>query len=465
MSQTRGEVVSIGAPVVQPGKMRTVSARSQRATERESLFCFRVGLVWTARRLLPAMSGVNKNMKNTTANCVEGNHQRVVHRSLGVISLFHYLIDSYASLFGPLMALARMDAGRIGLLGTLYSASTSFSQLMFGYLSDRLGLRRFAVVGLMMAAISLSIAPVMLDSPMALACALVVGGLGVAAFHPAGVVLAARSLPERPALGVSIFITIGTAGFAIGPVAYVLFAEKYGLQSSGWLVVPGLLVLPLAWLLPNSVVVPRPGSESVSRRVRAFLGTHGSALLPIYIFVVVRSGIQIALISFVPTVMIQRGHPDTAAGLAAMCFSGGGALGMLVWGMLAGNYDRRALQVISVLVGTPISLLFLYADGLPLPASLALLGLTGFFVLSTNTMHIVMGQELSPQHASTISSIVMGFGWGVGSAAPAVVGGLAQSWSIEASLATVCLVPLLTLPLAPLLRGRPAAVAQGAAEG
>jgi hypothetical protein len=53
----------------------------------------------------------------------------------------------------------------------------------------------------------------------------------------------------------------------------------------------------------------------------------------------------------------------------------------------------------------------------------------------------------------------------VGSAAPAVVGGLAQSWSIEASLATVCLVPLLTLPLALLLRGRPAAVAQGAAEG
>ncbi|MEO1995954.1 MAG: hypothetical protein ABGZ17_11830, partial [Planctomycetaceae bacterium] len=105
------------------------------------------------------------------------------------------------------------------------------------------------------------------------------------------------------------------------------------------------------------------------------------------------------------------------------------------------------------------------ADGLPLPASLALLGLTGFFVLSTNTMHIVMGQELSPQHASTISSIVMGFGWGVGSAAPAVVGGLAQSWSIEASLATVCLVPLLTLPLALLLRGRPAAMPESAMEG
>ena len=138
---------------------------------------------------------------------------------------------------------------------------------------------------------------------------------------------------------------------------------------------------------------------------------------------------------------------------------------MLVWGMLAGNYDRRLLQVVSVIVGTPISLLFLFADGLPLPASLALLGLTGFFVLSTNTMHIVMGQELSPQHASTISSIVMGFGWGVGSAAPAVVGGLAQSWSLEASLAMVCLVPPLTLPLALFLRGRPVAIAESAMEG
>jgi FSR family fosmidomycin resistance protein-like MFS transporter len=373
-----------------------------------------------------------------------------------VVSFFHFVLDSYASLFSPLMALARMDAARIGVLAMLYSASTSFSQLAFGYFSDRFGLRRFAALGLAAATIALSVAGLVIDAPVALGAALVVGGLGVAAFHPAGVVLAARALPQRPTVGVSVFITTGTAGFALAPLVYVLFVEHFGLESSGWLVLPGLLALPFVYFLPRSALESRPPPGPARRRVLTFLSEHGAALLPIYLLVVVRSGVQISLTSFVPTVMIQRGHPDVAAGLSAMCFSGGGALGMLVWGFLAGRYDRRWLQIASVVLGTPISLLFLYADSIPLALSLALLTLTGFFVLATNTMHIVMGQELSPRNASTISSIVMGMGWGVGSAGPAVVGALSRSWSLETSLAAVCLVPLLTLPLALFLRARPA---------
>ncbi|MCH2211125.1 MAG: MFS transporter [Fuerstiella sp.] len=381
--------------------------------------------------------------------------------SLGVISLLHYFVDSYASVFGPLVALARLDPARIGILAMLYSASTSFSQLAFGYLSDRLGSRRFVGLGLMTSAIALSVAGLLIERPMLLALVLVVGGLGVAAFHPAGAVLAAKSLPHSPTWGVSVFITTGTTGFALGPVLYVLFAEQYGLESTWWLMLPGLLVLPLLWVLPDSVVSVPSVSGDIRQRVQTFLTAHGPALMPIYVFVVVRSAVQISLTSFVPSIMLERGHPTTAAGLSAMCFSGAGALGMLVWGMLAGRCDRRLLQVISVVGGVPVSLLFLYADDVSLPASLALLSLAGFFILSTNTMHIVMGQELSPENASTISSIVMGFGWGAGSAGPVIVGGLSQSWSLELSLALVCLMPALTLPLALFLRGRPLVSAAG----
>ena len=403
-------------------------------------------------------------MKISIVKSVDGNRRPVNLSSLGVISLFHYFVDSYASVFGPLMALARLDATRIGVLAMLYSASTSFSQLAFGYLSDRFGSRRFVGVGLMTSAIALSVAGLIVEFPMVLAFVLVVGGLGVAAFHPASAVLA-KSLPHNPTWGVSVFITTGTTGFALGPVLYVMFAEQYGLESTWWLMFPGLLVLPLVWFLPNSVVATPSVSGDVKKKVRTFLGVHGPALLPIYIFVVVRSAVQISLTSFVPTLMIQRGHPNTAAGLSAMCFSGAGALGMLVWGMLAGRCDRRLLQVISVVAGVPVSLLFLYATDLSLSASLTLLALAGFFILSTNTMHIVMGQELSPENANTISSIVMGFGWGAGSAGPVIVGGLSRSWSLESSLAMVCLTPALTLPLALFLRGRPVAPVVSKAEG
>ena len=394
-------------------------------------------------------------MSSIEGEVVSGRSRRTVCGWLGVVSLFHFVLDSYASLFGPLMALARMDPARIGLLGTLFSASTSFSQLAFGYFSDRCGLRRFVVFGLVTASISLSLAGLAIDAPLLLGVALVVGGLGVAAFHPAGVVLAARTLPQRPTVGVSVFITTGTAGFALAPVLYVKFAERFGLERSALLMLPGLAAVPLVYWLPRARIERCSVASPAGQRILSFLTTHGPALLPIYLLVVVRSAVQISLTSFVPTVMIARGHPDAVAGYSAMCFSGGGALGMLVWGALATRFDRRWLQVVSVILGVPVSFLFLFADGLPLVASLAVLAAAGFFVLSTNTMHIVMGQELSPRNASTISSIVMGLGWGVGAAGPAVVGALSRHWSLETSLGAICLAPIVTLPLALYLRGRP----------
>lgn len=391
-------------------------------------------------------------------------------RKLLLLGLIHFFVDTYASIFGPLVALARFSDQRIGVLGTLFGVATSFTQLAFGYLADRFNVRLLILCGLGMAAIFMSTAGNLVSQPVAFAAALMLGGLGIAAFHPAAVVMAARTLPERPTAAVSVFIAMGTIGFAAGPVLYMLFARTYGLNSTFILLVPGLLLLPLVLKLPRRRPEERRRESPSSRLagVRSFLIAYGPALLPIYILVVVRSMVQTSVIQFLPKLMLERGHTTTEAGLASTVYTAGAALGMLCCGLLATRYNRRWLQAISLIAGVPVTLLFLRWSTLPLIPVLGLLGMAGFFVLSTNTMHIVMGQELSRRHASTISSLVMGFGWGIGSLGSYLVGVLADpqrlGLGLEVALSIVCVLPLLTLPLTFYLRSRPIeAAVEGAA--
>ena len=380
-------------------------------------------------------------------------------RQLLLLGVFHFLVDTYSSIFGPLVALARFSDQRIGILGTLLGVSTSFTQLAFGYLADRFNKRMFILGGLAMAAIFMSIAGNLVDHPVLFGIALVLGGLGIAAFHPAAVVTAARSLPDRPTISVSVFIAMGTIGFAAGPVLYMLFAQTYGLNWAFILLIPGLALLPFAIKLPQSGPGEgKRGDKSPSSRlagVRSFISSHGPAILPIYILVVVRSMVQTAMVQFLPKLMLERGHTTTEAGLASTVYTAGAALGMLCCGLLATHYNRRWLQMISLLAGVPVTLLFLQNSSLSLVPTLGLLGISGFFLLSTNTMHIVMGQEISPQHASTISSLVMGFGWGVGSLSSVLVGMFAGPMGLEGAISVLCSIPLLTLPLTFYLRSHP----------
>jgi FSR family fosmidomycin resistance protein-like MFS transporter len=387
----------------------------------------------------------------------------VSFRRFFILNLGHLAIDAYAAIFGPLVALARIDPVRIGAIGSLYAAATSFSQLAFGYLADRSSLRWFVAGGMAAAALFLSLAGTLTAHLWLLAGVLVLGGLGVAAFHPAAVVLAAEASGRHRLLGVSVFVTVGTLGFAASPVLFVVFATRWGLENSFLLAGPGLLVALLVIALLPREPAPRaaPRTLPLLAGMRAFLGDYGGALLPIYLLVVVRSMVFTAFHQFVPTLALEWGWSEALGGLANTVYIAAGAAGMFLCGVLAGRWNRRWIQAVSLLGGVPFGIAFLYADGLPPGAALALLAAAGLFINSTNTLHIVMGQEVAPRHASTISSLMMGFGWGMGAFGSALVGWLAKDLGLANALAVAGSLPLLSLPLIGRLRA-PASL-QGAA--
>ena len=378
-------------------------------------------------------------------------------RKFITISLSHFVVDAYASIFSSLVAIVRMAPEQIGVLATISSVSSSFTQLFFGYLSDRGALHGLVVGGIVASAVFLAAMSLFVGEQTALFISvLILGGFGIAAFHPGAVVLASQTAGRLRGIGVSVFLMTGTLGFAIGPVLIEMYVRRWGVESLAYTAIPGLVVALAVWVILRGSIVapPKPENRAKLTEARQFLAQYGGRILPIYILVVIRNMQQVTLVSFLQRMMVELGHSDQTAAQSHTYFIFGGAVGMFIVGVLMARYSRRVIQMISLLGGVACTMTFLLVE-MPLPLAMAVLTAAGFLTLSTNSMHIVMGQEIAPAYASTVSSLMMGFGWGLGGIGPFIVGLLSPYMELPQALAVIAATPLLTVPFVFCLQSRP----------
>jgi len=172
--------------------------------------------------------------------------------SVGVMALAHLTNDSYAYMLPALLPLLLgklgIGLGLAGVLVTLYQASSSFTQPVFGQMSDSGGRTRWmawtgvAVSGV--AAAALGLAP----SLAVVAIALLAGGLGTALYHPVSAALVAGSVPRRSrGRWMSVYISAGNFGLPIGPFLIGVIIATIGLDGSWLVALPALILAGLVW--------------------------------------------------------------------------------------------------------------------------------------------------------------------------------------------------------------------------
>jgi FSR family fosmidomycin resistance protein-like MFS transporter len=157
----------------------------------------------------------------------------------------------------------------------------------------------------------------------------------------------------------------------------------------------------------------------------------------LYGTIVCRSAVSYGFMTFLPIHLHARGYGVQTGGLLTTAYLALGAIGGLLGGWAAERRGGRAVVLRSFLAAMP-----LYAGFLVLPDAAGLASLVlGSFVLQTSLpVAVVMGQELSPRHASTISSLLMGAAWGVGALLMGPVGALADHASLETGLRALALL-------------------------
>ena len=350
---------------------------------------------------------------------------------LALLSLGHFTVDSYSSFFSPLLPLLvhklNMNLTRVGTLVALASVASSFAQPVFGWLSDRLHRPWFVAFGPLVAAVFLSMVGVAPSYPLLVAL-LMTGGIGVAAFHPQAAVIAGELGPRR-ALAMSFFVTGGTLGFALGPVLAVTTVSWFGLARTWIAAFPGLVMCALFVTWFTRV---KPIARGAHPRARfAELRPYAWPLALLYLATVSRSAVSYGFMTFLSLHLTRHGFTVPSAGAMVTVYLVAGAVGGFLGGWLGDRVGGQRVQKWSFLVAAPLYAGFLL---LPIPAGLVSLTLGSFALQTSLPVNVVLGQELSPRHSSTISSLLMGAAWGVGALLIGPVGMLGDRFGLPAAL-------------------------------
>jgi len=353
-------------------------------------------------------------------------------RRLAVLTLGHFTIDAYSSFFLPLLPLLSQRLGlnyaMVGGLTAMASMSSSFLQPPFGVLADRLRRPWFVALGPMIAAVfmaSIGLAP---NYPTLVAL-LVLGGVGVAMFHPQTASLAGSTSQHR-GLAMSWWVTGGTLGWALGPAYATFIVNRFGLDHTWLAAIPGLVlcIVLLTWFR-------RVAPHAAVRRERAplrELRPVARSLTMIYFTVVCRSAVSAGFATFLPLWVHAHGGSVTRGGWITTAYLTLGSLGGFLGGWLADRFGGRRVVVVSFAAAAPCyALFFLLPQAIRLPALFV-----GYLLLQASLpVNVVLGQELSPRHSGIISSLLMGAAWGLGALILYPIGVVADHAGLETALA------------------------------
>jgi MFS transporter, FSR family, fosmidomycin resistance protein len=374
---------------------------------------------------------------------LSGGHLAVDFASGSVPALIPFLTDKF-DLNYALAALLLLAA----------TISSSLVQPLFGLLSDRHGALWLIPGGTLVAALGIGGAAVSPAYPVVLVLVLV-GGLGVAAFHPEGAKHAAYASGRKRASGMSYFNIGGNTGYALGAFATGQLVVWLGLRG-GLLAMAPVVAISL-WLARETPRIRELKTDE--QRAHAEGGDdRRSAMATLGAVIALRSVAWFTLLAFVPLWVVSQGHSKADGNRLLFLMLLTGAGGTLVVGRVADRIGlRRTLALTQALV-PPAVLAFVYVGGLA--GSLALM-LVGVCVVGSLGVTMVLSQLYLPRHVGMASGLSVGLAMGIGGIAAVVLGAVADAVDLRTAL-TICafapaagLVFCFRLP-APAAHGQPA---------
>ena len=371
----------------------------------------------------------------------------VDRRAMATLSAGHMLTDlaqgSIPALLPFLIVHDHLNYAAASALVLAATISSSVIQPVFGHVSDRLSLPWLMPIGPALGGLGVALAGVAPSYGLTFA-AIVVSGIGVAAFHPEGSRFANYVSGARRASGMSLFSVGGNVGFALGPILMTPLLLIFGLPGTLFVLIP-------TWLMAAVLLRELPRLRPFRRDVvagRVQSGDHHEAWGPFAVLagvIALRSFVYFGLVTFIPLYYVGELHASKAFGNAALAaMLVGGAVGTLVGGPLADRVGRRTVLVGSMLLLPPLLVGFLLSGPVLAVAFAALAGAT---TIATFAVTIVMGQEYLPGRLGVAAGVTIGLSIGLGGVGAPLLGLLADAHGLRFVFELIAVLPLAALLL------------------
>lgn len=330
------------------------------------------------------------------------------------LALVHTTTDAFSSMFTALLPTVQarfgLTATTLALLVGVFSLISAFGQPLLGTLADRLGMRLIGALSIALSTLLVSLVSIV-PAVELLPILLLIGSIGSAAFHPAGMSMARTAGGVRKHLAVSVFGAGGTLGVAIGPVIILFVVSTFGLGATPWVLALGAALGGVAYrVLPARVAEPRAERHRTFDR-RLLIGPVGLLTLA----EVFASLAPLTFMSAVPLWLVNAHgvrRDASLIGWTLAAFSLSAALGGIAAGLLSARVSPRLLAPGTLLLALfPLLALLSLTPGTP--PFFAAVTLAGALMQVSLPILVVSAQDFAPRAVAAASGMLMGVATGI----------------------------------------------------
>jgi FSR family fosmidomycin resistance protein-like MFS transporter len=385
------------------------------------------------------------------------------NRPLLSYSLAHFSVDLCAGALPIIMVYLSqalsLSISQSAFVVGVYNMSSSLSQPLFGYLSDKAANHAFSkwqsALGLAWLATFQGLTGFASSYSMLLVL-VALAGLGSAAFHPHGASGVNKSGGPRKSSAMAVFMMGGNSGYASGPLVAGLLLESLGVRGSIWISIIGLLLVPLVYFAGRSTGVSAPKAPSAQTNPNAkelALKFSRLAIAALMILMFLRAWTQAGVTSFMPIYFTKiAGLTVPQAAQIAFINLLALAMGGLLGGILADKFGGKRILIATLLINAPAVYLLFSTQGI---TTLFIAPLAGFVAGASWPPLIVMAQDIFPKNAGVASGISLGFAFAMGGIGQSITGWLADNGlGLQNSLLMLSVLPVLAAVCAVALPSR-----------
>ena len=367
-------------------------------------------------------------------------------KEIKTLSLGHFIIDAYSGFLNPIMPFI---AAKIGItmavatvLISISNLTSSLSQPFFGYIADKWQRRFFIFLGMLMASLFLSFLGIA-HNIWTLALCIILGHMGVAFFHPqASSIVYSYSKTADCSKDISIFIAMGTFGFALGPAISSGITQHFGLEKLPLDCFVGII---MAFVLLKNI--PKLSEIQIEKPKVSVYGALKAILKnkPVSILVgasIVKSFVVSSFPIILPFYWKSIGYSVANIGVILLVFMLAGALGVMTSPLLEKKVGIKNVFYISLMSVAPLGFIFYLSKGDGILALVSFF-LIGYVSLLASPVNMALAQKLMPEFKSMISGFIGGFSWGVIGILLPLISLLAEKTGFMNILFLMTLIPLM----------------------
>ena len=362
----------------------------------------------------------------------------------------HFTNDIYTGMLNPIMPFIAMRLG-ITMATVVLSMShicASLLQPIFGFFADNLQKRAFIFWGIIFTSVFISLAP-SVNNLILLVLFIILGSLGSSFFHPQALGLAVKFTKTDVAKNMGLFMSLGTLGFALGPVVSAGIVQFGGMDKLPYLSVLGILVgLSMFFFVPKIKIDEKDlkSHEDFVHTFKTILSNRKLNLLNL--ISILKSLITTSACILLPFLWKDMGHSAFYIGFALFAFNFMGGLGSFLSRKFELKVGTENVFYFSMMLPLPMLILFMFTYKQFPVLSLIIFILIGLIQWMAVPVTMVMAQSVIPEYKSIIGGFINGFSWGVVAIAMTVIGFVAQAKGIIPVLIVVAFIPaLLSVPI------------------